>query len=211
MLLFSFDLPLVELIFAFIVVIVILLLEAIIILAFFSRQLNNLSGSGPFSAAALSKAALPSRIFPTALTKKISSPAKEQKRTEQKPAASLKVPTTVLRGRALENELGRVQQELSRLEKYQPPRGVVRTIIPPTRGHETSGEAAQLQKEFDSLQKIIGQRELSKEEEKAQEQVERRAYREVQKISQRLATPAPANELAALEAEIARLRKGLKK
>lgn len=210
MLLFSFDLPLVELIFAFIVVIVILLLEAIIILAFFSRQLSALSGSVLSPAAASPKAPLFRPSLAT-ITKNLSPLIKKQKLAEQKPATSLKVPTTVLRGRALENELGRVQQELSRLEKYQPPRGVVRTIIPPTRGHETSGEAAQLQKEIDSLQKIIGQRELSKEEEKAQEQAERRAYREVQKISQRLATPAPANELAALEAEIARLRKGLKK
>ncbi len=210
MLLFSFDLPLVELIFAFIVVIVILLLEAIIILAFFSRQLSALSGSVLSPAAASPKAPLFRPSLAT-ITKNLSPLIKKQKLAEQKPATSLKVPTTVLRGRALENELGRVQQELSRLEKYQPPRGVVRTIIPPTRGHETSGEAAQLQKEIDSLQKIIGQRELSKEEEKAQEQVERRAYREVQKISQRLATPAPSNELAALEAEIARLRKGLKK
>lgn len=200
MIVLGMDVPLVELAFASTIIIIIILLEMIIMALLTSKQLT-------FPIAFPTVFPRPFKISPKPAPLPIA-------KSKPLPAKSLPPkptppPPAVRPGKLkLEQELARVQEQLSRLPSYTPQQAVIKIELPqirPEAGSDRQRHEQPVKAVNRLLQKISGGLSRPTRQEEA------RAYREVQRISQKgkSKTTAPQNELVRLEGELTQLEREL--
>lgn len=200
MIVLGMDVPLVELAFASTLIIIIILLEMIIMALLTSKQLTFPIAFPTVFPHPLKTSPKPAPL-PAAKSKPLPAKSLPQKPTPPPPA--------VRPGKLkLEQELARIQEQLSGLPSYTPQQAVIKIELPqirPEAGPDRQGHEQPVKAVNRLLQKISGGLSRPTSQEEA------RAYREVQRISQKVGgkTTAPQNELVRLDEELTQLEREL--